>query len=104
MFGDLEWDDVRSAAQSDRLNAWLQPIAESEGRLAIVECGAGTAVPSIRRFCEQVARQTRGTLVRINPREPECPSGHVSLPLGALDALQQIDRQSDRLSRGSSGP
>ena len=29
-------------------------------------------------------------LIRINPREPEVPVGHVSLPLGALAGLEAI--------------
>jgi hypothetical protein len=32
-----------------------------------------------------------GTLIRINPSEPEVPDGGISLPLGALKALSQID-------------
>jgi hypothetical protein len=48
-------------------------------------------VPTIRQFSERAARQTGGTLVRINAREAEVPGGEVSLPLGALAALRAID-------------
>lgn len=88
MFGDLDWDGSRTAAQHHRLNAWLESLADA--RLVLVECGAGTAVPSIRRFSEQVVG-AGGTLIRINPREPEIPRGQVALPIGARDALRAID-------------
>ncbi len=40
----------------------------------IVECGAGRAVPTVRRACEALAaRFRRATLLRVNPREPEVP-------------------------------
>jgi hypothetical protein len=48
-------------------------------------------VPTIRHFCERAARQTQATLIRINPREPDVPAGHISLPLGARQALTAID-------------
>jgi NAD-dependent SIR2 family protein deacetylase len=91
MFGDLDWDGRHSAAQHRRLDAWLGSLADARAHLAIVECGAGLAVPTIRRFCEQTARQTGGTLLRINPREPDVPAGQVGLALGALEALHAID-------------
>jgi NAD-dependent SIR2 family protein deacetylase len=91
MFGDFDWDGSQSADQTDRLSAWLAPLSASGARLAIVECGAGRAVPTIRRFCERTAHPVHRTLVRINPREPDVPSGNVSIPLGALEALRSID-------------
>ena len=54
----------------------------------IVELGAGQAVPTVRMTCEDLARRCRGTLIRINPREPEVPPGHISLPMGALAAIR----------------
>jgi NAD-dependent SIR2 family protein deacetylase len=91
MFGDFDWEGSDSAAQADRLAAWLKPLAASRAPLVIVECGAGKAVPTIRRFSEQTARQHGGTLVRINPREGDVPPGQVAIPLGALEALRAID-------------
>ncbi len=90
MFGDATWDDSRAMEQERRLDAWLQGV---EGqRLVIIECGAGTAIPSVRHFCESTAQAHRATLVRVNPAEPEVPAGHhVALPLGALEALRRID-------------
>jgi NAD-dependent SIR2 family protein deacetylase len=89
MFGDWGWDASRTSSQEEQFGAWM---ADLEGRrLAIVECGAGTAVPTIRLGCENFARRFAGDLVRINPREPHIPAGHVALAAGALDALRAID-------------
>jgi NAD-dependent SIR2 family protein deacetylase len=89
MFGDFDWDGTRTAEQEYQLNHWMQSLGRA--RLVIVECGAGHAVPTIRRFSEQTANEMCGSLIRINPREPAVPAGHISLPLGALEALRAID-------------
>ena len=91
MFGDFDWDGSQSAAQANRLNAWLRSLAGA--RLAIVECGAGLAIPTIRRFSEQIVRQYGGTLIRINPREPDVPAGQVALARGALATLLALDEK-----------
>lgn len=91
MFGDGGWDSSISDAQAGRLRAWLEAIVEADARLVIVECGAGTAVPSVRRFCERILAIPGSTLVRINPREPEGPAGTISIATGSLEALAAID-------------
>lgn len=88
MFGDAGWCSARTEAQEARLAEWLR--SQRGQRLAIVEIGAGRAVPTVRHFSEQLARQVGATLIRINPREPEGPRGTISLPLGALEALEQL--------------
>jgi NAD-dependent SIR2 family protein deacetylase len=88
MFGDWNWQPQRSQEQALRLRDWLAAI---EGkRLAVVECGAGTAVPSVRRFCEQMLARAGTRLVRINAREPDVPPGQVGLAGGALAMLAAI--------------
>src|SRR5947208_8380783 len=91
MFGDAEWDEGRSWRQEVRFNRWRDGLAGA--RLVVIECGAGTAIPSVRRLCEYVAEQFSGTLVRINVREPQVPHGHLGLPMGALEALRAIDER-----------
>lgn len=89
MFGDGGWRPERTAEQERRLGAWLE---ERRGaRLAVIELGAGRAVPTVRHFAEQLAAQRGATLVRINPREPEGPRGTVSLAVGAREALAAIE-------------
>lgn len=87
MFGDRAWLSQRSDLQHRQLKKWLDE-AET-GRLTVVEMGAGTAIPSVRNFGEEL--QNRGaTLVRINLRESEGPDGTISLALGAREALERI--------------
>lgn len=83
MFNDGAWLDARTEAQYARLSSWLAQVQ----RLVVVEVGAGTDVPSVRRMCE-----SRGApLIRINPREPQVSSaGGVGIPAGALQALRSL--------------
>ena len=89
MFGDWSWLSERTGDQERQYEQWLRKLGK--GSVVLVECGAGTAVPSVRMNMEAVARSPRATLIRINPREPFGPAGTISLPLGALEALDAID-------------
>jgi NAD-dependent SIR2 family protein deacetylase len=89
MFGDWGWDSARTEIQMRRLGSWIESL--DDARLVVIECGAGQAIPTVRVTCQNIARQHGGTLVRINPREPDVPAGHVSLSLGALGALRALD-------------
>lgn len=111
MFGDMGWDDARTAAQHATLSTWLDGV---KGPLVVVELGAGTNVPTVRMFSDRAGRGAGRTLVRVNPREPQLGWGFepaspgsleellagsrhagrprgVSLPLGALEAIREID-------------
>ncbi len=88
-FGDTRFVPHRTQQQADELERWL---ASMRGRrVVVVECGAGTEVPTIRRRCEEIAQQTDGTLIRINPGEPEVPDGALSIPLPAETALLRLE-------------
>jgi NAD-dependent SIR2 family protein deacetylase len=90
LFGDGEWDHRRSYEQELRFNRWLGKLGGA--RLAIVECGAGTAIPTVRHLCEHVARNVRhARLIRINVHEPDVPEDGIGLPMGALEASRGID-------------
>ncbi|WP_235880390.1 SIR2 family NAD-dependent protein deacylase [Polyangium aurulentum] len=92
MFGDGGWDGARADAQHQRLSTWLTELSpEARGRVVVIECGAGTAIPTVRHFSEQVGRSL-GKLVRLNVREHEVPAGHVGIPLGARAALEGIEK------------
>jgi NAD-dependent SIR2 family protein deacetylase len=80
MFGDGRWLAARTDDQYARFTHWRAQVTN----LVVVELGAGTDVPSVRRLCAS----QRAPLVRINPREPDVAPGHgVGVALGARDAL-----------------
>lgn len=85
MFGDDGWLPARTDAQERRFAEWLSGVAGR--RLVVLELGAGLAIPTVRLTCEGVG----GTLIRVNPREPQVPRGGISLALGAREALAAID-------------
>lgn len=88
MFGDSAWIEAEADAQLRRLHDWIA----GAGRAVVVELGAGTAIPSVRRFGERAAMDRGATLIRINPREAAVPPrGAIALQAGALDALQALD-------------
>jgi NAD-dependent SIR2 family protein deacetylase len=93
LFGDWKWAGERTDAQSQRLSEWLAALEGA--RVVAIECGAGTAIPAVRLFCERkVGAQSlrpRGTLIRINPLEPQVPPGHLGFAGGALAVLEAID-------------
>jgi NAD-dependent SIR2 family protein deacetylase len=91
MFDDSGWDDGRTRAQQARLRTWL--TTARAGRMVVIECGAGSAIPTVRYFCEEQAASPRSMLIRINPHEPAVPRGHLGLPMGALDALRAMDHR-----------
>jgi NAD-dependent SIR2 family protein deacetylase len=89
MFGDWGWDGSETERQEGRLEAWLRATARAP--TAVVECGAGPAIPTVRHFCERVAEARGTSLVRINVRDSEVGDGHIGLAMGAAEALQAID-------------
>jgi NAD-dependent SIR2 family protein deacetylase len=91
MFGDPDWDYARAYPQEVRLNDWLRAIQQA--RVVVIECGAGNALPTVRRLCERVVQTHHATLIRINPREPSVPQGHIGLAMGALEGLRAIQEQ-----------
>ncbi len=90
MFGDWSWLSHRADAQRERFAQWLNGLAKSSAKLAVVELGAGSAIPTVRHTSERVLHLTSGTLIRINPREDDVPSGQIGLPLGAADGIRRI--------------
>lgn len=92
MFGDWGWIEQRAAAQEARLVSWLAKVR----RPVVVELGAGTHIPSVRHFSQQVIHAHGGRLVRINPREDKVPTPFdVGLRAGALEGLRAINEAID---------
>lgn len=87
MFGDTGWNPLRAEAQAQRMRRFLQQA----GRVVVIELGAGTAVPSVRRFTQQLQRELQARLVRINPRESAVSSPRdAAIACASLAALQTI--------------
>ncbi|MBM4280794.1 MAG: NAD-dependent protein deacetylase [Deltaproteobacteria bacterium] len=96
MFGDYGWDDTRTDEQLGRLNALLADV-DRDAAVVVVECGAGTHIPTVRGFSHQLLRRfPRATLVRINVREAQSDEPRhdvrvVSIAAGARVALLALD-------------
>lgn len=88
MFGDWDWISHRNQAQQAVFRQWLGENRKSA--IVIVECGAGTGVPTVRMTSESIVARFSASLIRINVREPQVPSGQIGLPIGALEALTKI--------------
>lgn len=83
MFNDSGWIPERTDAQLDRFDAWRATMRQ----LVVIELGAGTALPSVRRFGERQG----APVIRINPRESALANGRgVGLAFGALAGLQAL--------------
>jgi hypothetical protein len=67
MFGDADWDPSDAGP---RLAAYTEFVRAHRRGLAVIEIGAGTALPTVRRQAELASAAT-GTLIRINTREPQ---------------------------------
>lgn len=92
MFGDGGWAGGRYDAQRQGLARWLARVE----RPVLIEIGAGTAVPSVRHFCQQLLARRQAQLIRINPREPAVAAAQgIGLAMGALDALQALAARLD---------
>jgi len=90
MFGDCSWLGKRTDAQNVRFAEWLKQLAQSAANLAVIELGAGSAIPTVRHTSERVLQGISGTLIRINPREDDVPSGQIGLPFGAAEGIRRI--------------
>ncbi len=91
MFGDWSWNDEFTEQQLRRFEQWARGVIGS--RVVVIELGAGAAVPTVRHLSEEFNRQFKGTLIRINLRDPEVPPGQIGIPMSALVVLQAIDRR-----------
>jgi NAD-dependent SIR2 family protein deacetylase len=90
MFGDYSWIGDRTERQEERFRNFL--ARHSGKRVVVVELGAGTAVPTVRAMSERIGAFSQARVIRINPREPQISSPHISLPCGALEGLRGIER------------
>src|SRR5512133_2917 len=88
--GDWYWLADRTRIQEHRFDAFLENNASR--RIAVIEMGAGSAIPTIRATSERLGWHCEhATVIRINPREPDIKAPHISMSCGALEGLKKID-------------
>ena len=92
MFNDGSWLARRSEMQSQHFAEWIASLKKKSARFAVVELGAGTTIPTVRRTSETTARQLAGRLIRLNPRDPEVPPGQIGLALGAAAGIRRLNQ------------
>lgn len=63
----------------------------------VIELGAGTTIPSVRRF----ARSLEVPIVRINPKDHRIDLPHIGLQLSALKGLLVLEQILNTLREGS---
>ena len=90
MFNDWQWHPTRSDSQLQQFSVWQDQLIKSSAKLAVIELGAGNAIPTVRHAGEQLRRKTGGTLIRINPREWDVRPGQISLPCGAAEGIRKL--------------
>jgi len=89
MFEDFSWASNAAREEQAHYCEWLDTIAGR--RIVVVECGAGTAVATVRDQGERIVQRLKATLIRINPAETDDAGPRTKVvPLGALEALSGI--------------
>jgi len=102
MFSDGSFDDQREAEQEAACNAWLSHARKFGANVAVIEIGAGVAIPTVRRTSERIVRAIgleHASLLRINPEHPEIPDMGVhatstrllSVTSDSLTILRRLD-------------
>ncbi len=89
MFEDGPWNLGRSLEQEKALTTWL--VSRDKSAIAVIECGAGTGIPTVRSFGERLQKRD-ATLIRVNVRESAGPNGTISIDEGAREALTKINQ------------
>lgn len=92
MFGDWFWNERRAMRQEEKYRKWLKEFTVFHKKLAIIEIGAGSAIPTVRREGENLAKRYQNIqLVRINPTEAELNGAKgCSIEKSGLEGLRVI--------------
>jgi len=90
MFDDFGWLSKVERRHQHKFGLWFARMKRNNERFVIIEIGAGTTVPSIRRLSETLATHSHADLIRINPREDGVPMGAISIRTGGRDGLNML--------------
>ena len=91
MFSDWYWDSNNSSIQQRKYLNWLEQNGKKN--LVILEIGAGENIPTVRLECESVYSLQKDSFIRINPIEYKTPKGGISIKLGGMQALEEMEKQ-----------
>jgi hypothetical protein len=95
------WLNQRSSLQAELEQRWLDKTTGAMTNLAVIEIGAGTAIPSVRHFSQYLIREYGARLIRINVRDPLVPGDRdVGLSMGGLEALNKIEQVLQAMEEG----
>jgi len=91
MFGDWNWIADRSNKQAEKYSQFIHNLLKNNAKVALIELGAGKAVPSVRMQSQKLAKNLNAKLIRINPRDYELPEGnHFAIAEGAAIGIQKL--------------
>ena len=90
MFGDWGWNPTRTRDQETSMNEWIAHLLRDQKRVIIIEIGAGTAIPSIRRNTELLSEKFNATYYRINPRESEVNGNGIAVSMKGLEGIKHV--------------
>lgn len=92
MFSDWNWLYGRSEQQAERMKNQVLTNRNTDLEIAIIEIGAGKAVPTVRMKSQRLAKERSTTLIRINPRDCDVPADNICVKAGALEGILAIDK------------
>lgn len=84
MFNDSHWIETFAAIGRGNFEQWIEKV----GTFVVLEIGAGTGLPTIRR----IGRSLGSPLIRINPLGGADADAEVSLLCGALVGLRGVQK------------
>jgi len=90
MFNDHGFNAKETSAQEHAFNSFMNKYDKDNTKIAIIEIGAGSAIPTIRNIGEHIQEFVGAQLIRINPRESHGPKGTLSIAKGGVEALESI--------------
>jgi NAD-dependent SIR2 family protein deacetylase len=102
MFNDSYYDNSNLINQLKTYKKFIDKLPQE--KIVILEIGAGTSIPSVRKQTEYLADKLRTRLIRINPHEDTISPGDLSVPLGASEALRLIDEKVGEMAEWSNAP
>jgi len=92
MFADWHWDDSRTYFQEQKFNTWFENIQITSQKMVIIEIGAGTTIPTVRKKGNLISNSYKNaTLIRINTDEYQVNNEYsYSVPLTGLCGLEKL--------------